>query len=204
MMDFSERKGAFAAIVLTAALSGAFVSQDIRAFAAATITGLDIVDGSIKTVDIGDKQVTSAKLATDSVDGSKIKNNSIRTSDYGDATVTSGKIKDGTIQRQDLAAGVLPTGASSIIFGSCQIEINFSPPDDKFSKGDVCPAPAGTDGTWKVVATMNNAGAVDMWLTMAEVQDPDEGPGGISFFYHVNSDHPLTDHLVTVGYILYK
>ncbi len=174
------------------------------AWAAATITGADIVDGSIGGVDIGNKQVGLNNLAADSVDGSKIKNLSIKTGDLGDATVTSGKIKDGTIQRQDLAAGVVPTGASSIIFGSCQIEINFSPPDDKISKGDVCPAPVGTDGTWKVVATMNNANGVDMWITKAQVEDPDEGPGGIDFFYHVNYDLPLTDFPVTVGYIIFK
>lgn len=81
------------------------------AWAAATITGADIVDKSITAID----------LATDSVDGAKIKNLSIKTGDLGDGIVTSGKIKDATIQKHDLAPGILPTGASIVMYGSCEV-----------------------------------------------------------------------------------
>lgn len=91
------------------------------AWAAATITGLDIVDGSIKSIDIGDKTVSNIDLATDAVDGTKIKNLSIKTGDLGDATVTSGKIKDATIQRNDIASGILPSGATNVVYGSCEV-----------------------------------------------------------------------------------
>ena len=97
---------------LIAAVIGALLIGSVSgAYAVATITGADIVD----------KSITSVDLASDSVDGAKIKNLSIKTGDLGDATVTSGKIKDATIQRTDIAAGVLPVGATEILFGSCEV-----------------------------------------------------------------------------------
>jgi len=41
----------------------------------------------------------------------------------GNGSVPSGKIKDGTIQRQDIAAGVMPAGATNVIYGTCYINI---------------------------------------------------------------------------------
>jgi hypothetical protein len=97
-------------VLIVGVIGALIVGSFSGAWAAATITGADIVDKSIGNVD----------LAADSVDGSKIKNLSIKTSDLGDGIITSGKLKDGTIQREDMGAGVLPVGANEILHGSCQ------------------------------------------------------------------------------------
>jgi hypothetical protein len=89
--------------VIIGILGALVVGSFSGAWAAATITGADIVDGSIKSIDIGDKTVANVDLATDAVDGNKIKNLSIKTSDLGDSIVTSGKIKDATIADVDIA-----------------------------------------------------------------------------------------------------
>lgn len=102
-------------LLIAAVIGALLVGSTGGAFAVATITGADIVDKSITAVD----------LAADSVDGSKIKNLSIKTSDYGDATVTSGKIKDATIQKQDLAPGIIPAGATNVLYGSCELPNHF-------------------------------------------------------------------------------
>lgn len=146
------------------------------AWAAATITGADIVDGSIGGVDIGNKQVGLNNLATDSVDGSKIKNLSIRTGDLGDGIVTSGKIKDGTIQKVDIAKGILPSGADNIIYGSCGITIEATA---KGKGGGTCPVDGVKDGD-EVVATLNHAFDYSVVLISAqssedcEAEEPSE------------------------------
>jgi hypothetical protein len=78
--------GILAVMVAGALVAGAFLaSPELRAFAADTVTSLDIVDGTILSADIGTGQVKS--------------------SDIGANAVLSGKIKDGEVKTQDLATG---------------------------------------------------------------------------------------------------
>jgi len=166
------------------------------AWAAATITGADIVDGSIGGVDIGNKQVALDNLAADSVDGSKIKNNSIRTSDYGDATVTSGKIKDATIQKHDLAPGILPAGATNVLYGSCEIPTVAidAHSSERVTCGERIPGLRAGD---HVVASLNDASFFDIELVLYNVStDCDCGPdedATIAFDIYNLSDENLED-----------
>lgn len=63
--------------------------------AASLITGLDIVDGSIKPVDLGKGSVTRIKLATNAVNGYKVVDGSIDTADIADGAITGAKIAPG-------------------------------------------------------------------------------------------------------------
>jgi hypothetical protein len=140
-------------LMLSALLIGAFTNPELRAWAVATITGADIVDGSIQSVDIGDKQVGNVDLATDSVDGSKIKNLSIKTGDLADGIVTSGKIKDGTIQKQDLSPNVVnPSGVTKVVFGTCTVLLSAQAHGDGFDK--CAPAP-GVQLSDKIIAEVS-------------------------------------------------
>ena len=159
--------GTISVVLLVGSFSGAWAS--------ATITGFDIVDGSIKSIDIGDRTVANVDLATDAVDGSKIKNLSISNSDLGDGIVTSGKIKDGTIQRQDIASGVMPAGATNVIYGTCHI--NIISEANGFAFGS-CPVPGVVIGDAVVgnVAGLGDAGEFDVKLESLTTQTGDCDP----------------------------
>lgn len=64
-----------------------------------------IQDGAIATVDIGDSQVTNAKLSSTAVTSSKIVNGTIATADIGDSQITNAKLAD-EVSRQ-----LIPIGA---------------------------------------------------------------------------------------------
>jgi hypothetical protein len=77
-----------AGMLVAAFVAGSFVaSPELRAYAANTVFSTDIVDGQVKTADLGSNSVTSAKiadgtitaadLATDSVGSSEIIPNSV-------------------------------------------------------------------------------------------------------------------------------
>src|SRR5437867_593946 len=82
-------------IVVAVFIAGAFVaSPELRAYAAATITSADIVDGTIQSIDIGAGQVKNSDIAGSAVTGSKIASNA----------VTTNKIADGQVMAADIAA----------------------------------------------------------------------------------------------------
>ena len=71
------------AIVAMAFVAGSFIaSAELRAYAANTVFSTDIVDGEVKTADIGNGQVTAlkikdgevkaAEIATDAVGGAEM------------------------------------------------------------------------------------------------------------------------------------
>ena len=58
-MEF-RTKVAVSALLVAALFAGAITAPELRAFAAAVIGSADIIDGSIQSVDIGNKQVAGA------------------------------------------------------------------------------------------------------------------------------------------------
>ncbi|GAA1770547.1 hypothetical protein GCM10009795_015790 [Nocardioides hankookensis] len=80
------------ALALTIALGGG------TAYAASTIKSKDIVNGQVKTPDLGKNAVTSAK----------IRNGQVRLADLAAGAVTGTTVADGTITLADLAAGTIP------------------------------------------------------------------------------------------------
>ena len=82
-------------MVVAAFIAGAFIaSPELRAYAAATVTSADIVDGTIQSIDIGSGQVKNSDIAGSAVTGSKIASNA----------VTTNKIADGQVMAADIAA----------------------------------------------------------------------------------------------------
>ena len=183
-------------LVIIAIVGTLLVGSFGGAWAAATITGADIVDKSITAID----------LATDSVDGAKIKNLSIKTGDLGDAIVTSGKIKDGTIQRQDIASGMLPSGATTVIYGTCHVDIQADA--DGFDSG-VCLVPGAIMGDAVVgnIAGLAEPGTYDVKLESLTTQprDPDEeDPNNkITWIIKNDGDEPI-DITTVLQYIVYN
>lgn len=160
--------------IIGALLVGTFTG----AWAVATITGLDIVDGSIKSIDIGDKTVANIDLATDAVDGNKIKNASIKNGDLASDIVTSPKIKDGTIQKQDLSSTVvIPGGVSKVIFGTCTVLLSAQANGEGFDK--CAPAP-GVQLSDKIIAEVSSFVRINVLSTAtgdncAEIENDNGG-----------------------------
>jgi hypothetical protein len=82
------------AIVAVAFVAGSFIaSPELRAFAANTVRSIDIVDGEVKTADLGNNAVTSPK----------IKDGEVKMAELGSNSVNSAKIKDGSVAYADLS-----------------------------------------------------------------------------------------------------
>jgi hypothetical protein len=98
----------YANVTATLAL---IVAMGGTAYAAATITGADVVDNSLTGADV---QGHPATVTDPEQDGSlttyDIKNGSLEGLDLADNTVTSAKIANGTLTQSDLAPGSVGSG----------------------------------------------------------------------------------------------
>jgi hypothetical protein len=81
-----------ATIALFVALGGT------TAYAANTVFSTDIVDGQVKTADLGGLAVSSSKLGDNAVTPTKVANNSLLGSDVHDDTLTGADIAEGTLK----------------------------------------------------------------------------------------------------------
>jgi hypothetical protein len=77
---------------LVVACIALFVALGPAAYAANTIFSTDIVDGEVKTVDLGDEAVTNPKLALNSVGTGRVIDNSLTSADLKGADVKGGKV----------------------------------------------------------------------------------------------------------------
>ena len=82
-----------ATIALIAALGG-------TSYAAVTISGKDIRDGSVTSADLKNETIASRDIDNGSLTGSDLKN----------GTLTGSDIDDGSLQAEDFQAGQLPAG----------------------------------------------------------------------------------------------
>ena len=203
-MEF-RLKATIGALLVAALFVGAIAAPELRAFAAAVIGSADIIDESILSVDIKNGEVKNSDLATDAVTGAKIKNLSIKTSDLGDSIVTSGKIKDGTIQRHDIASGVLPRGATSVIYGTCYINIRADA--GGFSYG-WCNVPGVVIGDAVVgnIAGLGDPGSYDVKLESLTTQTRDCDPCVDNFIYWIikNDGDEAIDITTVLQYIVFN
>jgi hypothetical protein len=111
-------KGIFVAVIAASVLIGASLSSpELRAFASHLVGSEDIENYSIQGIDIG----------TDAISNRQIENYSINNLDISEGAISSLKIKDGTIMREDILDGVLPSGATTILFGTCDVNIDAEP-----------------------------------------------------------------------------
>ncbi len=80
-----------------------FVALGGTAYAAATITGADVVDESLTSADIKNLTVGTNELAFDSVQGNRIKNGGIPGGKLGASAVTTSNLKDAQVTKPKLA-----------------------------------------------------------------------------------------------------
>ena len=73
------------------------------AYAAAYITGADIVDGSITSADIGAGQVTESTLATNAVSARTLGTNSVYSGNITDGMIIGKDISDGALTSREVA-----------------------------------------------------------------------------------------------------
>jgi hypothetical protein len=111
-------------MIVAAFIAGAFVaSPELRAYAANTVFSTDIVDGEVKTVDIGNGAVTNSKIATNAITTTKIGAGAVTNGDIAGNAVTTGKIMDGNVLAADIATDAVGAdelkGVSSLIFADC-------------------------------------------------------------------------------------
>ena len=92
---FSSRRYAnvTATLALVIALGG-------TSYAAITVTGSNIRNGTIRGIDIANDTITSAK----------VRNRTVRGADVASNAITSGKVRDGSLSGRDFDARELPAG----------------------------------------------------------------------------------------------
>src|SRR5215218_6018483 len=90
-----------------AAYLALFLALGGTAYAAVTVTGENIVDGSVMSADIGDGEVKYGDIAMNSVHSSKVVDNALQSQDIRDETLESQDIQDGAIGSAEIAAGAV-------------------------------------------------------------------------------------------------
>jgi hypothetical protein len=124
MLRRSRRCLTFANVTSTLALVIALGTG--TAYAANTVFSTDIVDGEVKTVDLGstavttpklhDNAVKSLKIDADAINGSKVLDGSIAGADIANNSLTGSDVLDGSLTGADIANNSI-TG-SDILLGS--------------------------------------------------------------------------------------
>src|SRR5918996_4685603 len=72
-----------------------------------TISSGDIINGEVKSGDVGDAEIKGADVAPDSLGSGKIADGSVKNSDLGTGASSSNTIADGGIQGVDVKSNTL-------------------------------------------------------------------------------------------------
>jgi len=115
-----KRRLTYANVVATLAL---VVATGGTAYAAATIGSADVIDGSLRGIDVRDNTLTAADIAPAAIRTSELADGGVRAADIAGGAVTGSKIRNGTIGRVDLGSSarsvaVLPISSSSLSTGA--------------------------------------------------------------------------------------
>jgi hypothetical protein len=97
---FRHHTPAAAYVALVLALGG-------TAYAAITVTGENIVDGSITSADIGTSEVKTTNLAPDGVSTDKLGTAAVTDSKVADESLTGNDVKNGSLTGLDVRDGLL-------------------------------------------------------------------------------------------------
>jgi hypothetical protein len=98
---------------VTATIALLFAVGGGSAYAANTISSGDIVDGQVKTVDLGAAAVTNGKLAENAVGTGKIIDGHVTAADLGDGSVGSGEVANDSLTGADIAESTLNLPATT-------------------------------------------------------------------------------------------
>jgi hypothetical protein len=104
-----------------AALALFLVIAGGSAYAANTIFSEDIVDGEVKTPDLGSGAVTRNKIGNGEVIRDKINNNAVNDAKVADDTLKGADIDDNTLKGADIdesTLGQVPSAASALLGGT--------------------------------------------------------------------------------------
>ncbi len=193
-----------ACIALFAALTGSAIAAGVGKN---TVRSPQIVDGTIRTVDIRDNAVAAGKIAPDAVDTTEIAENGVESSDVapdtltaGDlaaASVTSSEVADQSLTANDL--GPDSVGSSELQAGSVRaselgtiIEVSNGTTIKAGANASVSVAcPAGTT----VISGGNTAGDYRVALTGAL-------RSGNGWLAHAHSYVPTDTSLTVYAYCL--
>ncbi|HYF47493.1 MAG TPA: hypothetical protein VD926_14865 [Acidimicrobiales bacterium] len=108
---------AYAAATVTSAdiVNGTIQGLDIRTGAVATadiatggVTGPDIAPNAVQTADIGFQTITNEDIADDAIETEVVQDGTLTADDLGTGSVASDEIVDGSVAPEDLAAPVAP------------------------------------------------------------------------------------------------
>jgi hypothetical protein len=89
-----------ACIALFAALTGSAIAAGVGKN---TVRSPQIVDGTIRTVDLRDNSVAAGKIAPDAVDTTEIAENGVESSDVAPETLTSGDLGAASVTSSEVA-----------------------------------------------------------------------------------------------------
>jgi hypothetical protein len=98
---------------VTATLALLFAVGGGSAYAANTISSGDIVDGQVKTVDLGAGAVTNAKLADNAVGSGKIIDGGVTAADLGQGSVGSSEVANDSLTGADIDESTLSLAATT-------------------------------------------------------------------------------------------
>lgn len=170
-----------------------------------------IQDGTIATADIGDSQITNAKLSSTAVTSSKIVDGTIATADIGDSQITNAKLAD-EVSRQLIPIGAVidwwrPNSSVSVPSGfvvcsggtissanhdfGTGASINVPDLRNKFILG------ASTATTEGVAATAGAAGASEADPTNAPGISGKGGSNGVRDLTHTHTTYAHNHTLAT-------
>lgn len=93
--------------VLTTLILLGLSGLDVTPGGAQTITGRNIVDGSIGTVDLANQVITTQKLALEAVTTSRLQDGAVTGGKIRDQAVTTKELRDGAVTAVKLAPSVL-------------------------------------------------------------------------------------------------
>jgi hypothetical protein len=98
---------------VTATIALLFAVGGGSAYAANTISSGDIVDGQVKTVDIGAAAVTNGKLADNSIGASKLIDGHVTAAELGEGSVGSSEVANDSLTGADLDESTLNLPAAT-------------------------------------------------------------------------------------------
>jgi hypothetical protein len=147
------------------------------AYAANTIGSADIIDGEVKTVDLGADAVTAPKIKSNSVDTSEIVDGAIKTVDISASAVQAANIATSAVQTTDIGAGAVQNtdiGADAVTGAKVL--------DESLTGADVL------DETIAGKDVLNES------ITGADTLDDSIGPDDVS---QLNGDTDIQDNTIT-------
>jgi len=149
-------------MLVAAFVAGSFVaSPELRAYAANTVFSTDIVDGQVKTADLGGNSVTAAKIKDGEVKAAEIATDAVGASEIATNAVGAAEIAANAVGASEIA------GVGDLVFAECTktFSSNVGTGSGPILQCDVNGAGSGD----VAIATISNSGNACFAVTKAVV-----------------------------------